>query len=290
MLGGRVAMPHQFMSGGTGFNSDLFGAENLVIDDQFASTDIRVRRELGANLKQIAAASAHRCHAKGREPLSLRPFWRLAILLNDEPENLNVLPPLDESVEDKVVVLKARPTTMPMPTRTDDERAAFAQRIATELPAFADFLLQWQIPEELRCERYGVKPYCHPDVRDALAMLAPETKLLTLIDATLFPPANSLSPSKVSLCLEMTAEGIEQNLASSSASYEARRLLTWNAACGTYLGRLAKQRPDRVRSARRAELRLWHIAHPDHPFAMDGTPPCSDLAQCESSTAPELTL
>ncbi len=66
-----------------------------------------------------------RCHAKHREPLTLTPFWRLSISVNDEPENLMVLPPIDESLGDKMILLKARRTEMPMPTGTTEERDAF---------------------------------------------------------------------------------------------------------------------------------------------------------------------
>jgi hypothetical protein len=38
----------------------------------------------------------------------LKPFWRLSITLNDEPENLLILPPLDESLGDKIMLLRAQ--------------------------------------------------------------------------------------------------------------------------------------------------------------------------------------
>ena len=43
-------------------------------------------------------------------------------------------------------------------------------------------LTQSEIPGELRCERFGVKHYHHPELLEALAESAPETKLLALID------------------------------------------------------------------------------------------------------------
>jgi hypothetical protein len=47
ILGGRSARPYQFMGGLTPFNSDLFEAEHLMIEDEQASTDIRARRNFG---------------------------------------------------------------------------------------------------------------------------------------------------------------------------------------------------------------------------------------------------
>ena len=95
LLGGRAAKPYQFMTGGTDFNSDVFEAEHLMLDDESASTEIRARRAFGAQLKQITASRDQRCHAKHRAGVILTPFWRLTISVNDEPENLMVLPPID---------------------------------------------------------------------------------------------------------------------------------------------------------------------------------------------------
>jgi hypothetical protein len=49
---------------------------------------------------------------------------------------------------------------------------------------------------------------------------------------------------------------------SSGHGYEARQVLSWANACGTYLGRLAKNRPDRVKQERSADRRSWRISRP----------------------------
>src|ERR1043166_1151649 len=71
LLGGRSAKPYQFMTDGTAFNSDLFGAEHLMVEDEAASTDLRARRHFGAYLKQITAADTQRLHGKNRNALTL---------------------------------------------------------------------------------------------------------------------------------------------------------------------------------------------------------------------------
>jgi mono/diheme cytochrome c family protein len=136
LLGGRMAKPFDFMVGATPFNAHAFTAEHLVIEDEAASSDIRTRRTFGAYLKGIAANTCQSCHAKNRQPVTLTPFWRLSIPLNDEAENLMVLPPLDESLEDKIILLRARWEAMPMPTGTDEERAAFWQVLVERTARF----------------------------------------------------------------------------------------------------------------------------------------------------------
>ena len=191
ILGGRAARPYQFMSGLTPFNSDLFEAEHLMIEDEQASTDIRARRNFGAQLKNITVVDWQRCHAKNRVAISLSPFWRLSVTVNDEPENLMVLPPIDDSIEDKLIILRASKFKMPMRTATLEQRKVFWQRLIDELPAFLDFLLQWEIPRELISERFGITHFHHPDILQAINNLAPEYRLLRLIEDELFLPGET---------------------------------------------------------------------------------------------------
>jgi hypothetical protein len=250
MLGGRSARPYQFMSGATPFNSDLFEAEHLMIEDEQASTDIRARRNFGAQLKNITVVDQQRCHAKNRVAMSLTPFWRLTISVNDEPENLMVLPPIDDSIEDKLIILRTSRFPMPMPTTTLDQRKTFWETLERELPAFVHFLVQWQIPSELQSERFGVKHFHHPEILQTIDALAPEFRLLNLINDQLFVDD-----------WEGTSEQLERVLTSDSSScqFEARRLFTFNTACGVYLGRLAKKFPERFLYDRTNAARLWTI-------------------------------
>jgi hypothetical protein len=257
LLGGRAAKPYRYMSGATSFNGDLFGAEHLMIEDECASTDIRTRREFGARIKDFTVNEVQSCHAKNRQAISLRPFWRLSVSLNDEPEDLMILPPIDESLSDKVILLRTHTHPMPMDTKTNEGRAAFWQALTAELPAFLHHLLQWEIPASMRCPRFGVKTFHHPVLLDAIDALSPELRLLSVIDAVLFKDS-SPAPGHY----ELTAEELERKLITSEMGYEARRLLHWNYACGTYLGRLATKRPFRVEHARTGDSRNWLIRPP----------------------------
>lgn len=57
--------------------------------------DFRSRRNLRSHLKQMTVNEAQRLHAKNRDAIMVKPFWRLSISLNDEPEDLHVLPTID---------------------------------------------------------------------------------------------------------------------------------------------------------------------------------------------------
>ncbi|MEA3207674.1 MAG: hypothetical protein QOE70_731 [Chthoniobacter sp.] len=260
MFGNRSAKPYQFLSGATQFNSDLFHAEHLMIEDETASFDLRVRRALGANLKGLVVNDSQRCHPKGREGLTLFPIWRVSITLNDEAESLMVLPPLDESLQDKLMLFRAYKREMPMPTETLEEWGAFSDQLIADLPGFIYYLLHtWQIPTDMTDSRYGVTHFHHPDLLAMMNVLSPETKLLELIDVRLFPPG-VIDPD----FWEGRAAQLETELTgpNSSVSYEARKLLIFNSACGQYLGRLLHLHPHRISKRISEGYVYWKIQPP----------------------------
>ena len=256
VLGGRAAKPYRYMCGATEFNGDLFAAEHLMIEDEVAFTDIRARRHFGARIKDFTVNTVQSCHGKNRQALSLKPFWRVTITLNDEPENLLILPPIDESLEDKIILLKAYKNPMPMETGTLAGRNKFMAVLMEEIPMFIHQLQRFEIPERLRSERFGIKHFQHPELLSALSDMSPEMRLLSLIDA-MMDEVNDPG------AWEGSATELEQVLFQSKFSHEARRLLDWNNATGTYLGRLAKQTPFRVRQERSNTERRWIIS-PKH--------------------------
>jgi len=166
-----------------------------MIEDETPSTDLRARRNLGANIKAFTVNEAQSCHAKGRSAITLAPLWRVSISVNDEPENLMILPPLSDSEQDsladKMIMLRAKKVVMPMPSETLEERNAFWATLMAELPAFVHYLKSWPVPEDLRHGRYGIKTWQHPKLLAALGELAPETRLLTLIDEVIFAHTDS---------------------------------------------------------------------------------------------------
>lgn len=256
LLGGRAAKPYPYMTGSTDFNSELFGAEHLMIEDEQASTDIRARRNIGARIKEFTVNEVQRCHAKGRIAVNLTPFWRLSVTVNDEPENLMVLPPLDDSLQDKLILLRAVKQEMPMSTATHTQRKEFWDKLVSELPAFIYFLENWLIPQELVCDRFGITHFHHPYLLNAIDGLAPEIRLLDLIDSEIF------SGDKVT-SWHGSAIDLEKSLTrSDSCDHEARKLFTYPTACGVYLGRLAKKKEGRVNSKVLHGQRIWTIHSP----------------------------
>jgi hypothetical protein len=259
------------MMGQTQFNSHMFGAEHLMLEDEAESVDIRSRRHFAANIKTILTGRDQNCHAKHREALILNPLWRMSLSLNDDPERLQVLPPLDTDVRDKIIVLKVLKTRMPMPTGSPAADERFWARLVSELPAFLHYLEQWQVPEGLADDRYGIAAYQHPELVEKLEQTTPELRLLEFIDGELFHnPQTVLNHARLEPW-EGSSTTLETRLVNppSKIIHEARKLLTWQNSCGTYLGRLEDSEnrhiAGRVTSRKRHGLTVWTIEPPRFP-------------------------
>ena len=139
-LGGRASNPMATWSGKTLWNDELLRSELLLIDDSEASTDIRARKSLGANFKESIYGENIKIHTRGKTAMDMRPVWRVMICCNETPENLSVIPPLEEGIEDKVILLKVSPIVTPLPAQTVEQKKAFSNALKQELPAFLAYL------------------------------------------------------------------------------------------------------------------------------------------------------
>jgi hypothetical protein len=251
LLGGRAEKPYRYLVGETSFNAELATAEHLVIGDEPASTDIRSRRRFGSNLKQFVAETMLSIHGKGRQAITLPTFRRVTISVNDEPENLMVLPPMDASLMDKISLFKCGHA------RLSEDRLVNQKRIFPELPALVAELEQWPIPKAMKDPRFGVLSYQNPELFEALSELSPETRLLSIIDEMLWKKdGKDVGPWKGS------SEMLERELRSSAFAFAVDKLLNFSSACGTYMARLATQHPQRVTFTNSRGKRTWEIWHP----------------------------
>lgn len=261
LFGGRASgKPYDYMTQRTSFNSDFVGCELLTIEDEVSLTDNKSRRAFGAKLKDLAVNPEKRLHKKFAEALTVIPLQRLLITLNDEPERLLVLPPIEPDIQDKMMLLKVSRHEMPMPTKSPEDMKAFRAALLAQFPAFVYFLQKWAIPDELVSNRYGIAHYHHPDILDDLQEQSPEEQLLDLIDEVLFARGETRNQR------EMQAKELYRalrNAESKSVQKEAENLLPSVVTCGKYLGRLATKHSDRIiMLPGRAGTRRWRILAP----------------------------
>ncbi len=255
LLGGRSAKPFRYMMGKTQFNGELFGAEHLMLEDEVGSGSQADRAKFGEAIKNFTVSTrVQSLHSKGRDAVNLPAFWRVSVTLNDEPQALLTLPPLENGIEDKIILLRGTRAPMPMPTDDGEQQAKFRETLLSELPAFLDWLLNdYEIPAEFRDSRFVVKTWHHPEIRAELEKLSPEAQLLEMIDEILWDEPKRKNWTG-------TAKALRQRLQNDTRTKsEANKLLNTNISTGMLLGNLAKKSPNRVEKLRTEKDRQWTI-------------------------------
>ena len=170
-------------------NPDTFGCELIYLDDSpVLETNYSFRKEFGERIKShvVGIGDGMRGMQQGR--INIRPWWRLVRLMNTEPDILATLPPFDEGIEDKMILLHGEKMKhgplgkeMLLPGWYDRVSA----RIKDELPAFIHFLLEeFELPEGLTDEegRYPTKSFKSEELMAEISQGSPEQYILHRID------------------------------------------------------------------------------------------------------------
>lgn len=235
-MGGRSANPHNSWFGGLPWNDDLCAAELLLLDDCQGSTDMRSRMNFAAAFKESIYAAEIQMRKRHCSSLSVRPVWRVMVCCNDSPEDLLILPPIVDGLRDKLILLKVEAISPPVDTSSPDGRELLQRMIESELPRLAHHLLSFTVPDELTDSRSGIMAWRHPDLVQAIDAMKPEARLEELLQSAFTCHLWSNLPET------LTASQIESRLLDKDSPVrdQAKMLFgTWQAACGTFCGRLA---------------------------------------------------
>jgi hypothetical protein len=235
-LGGRSANAYKYFSGQTRFNGDLVGAELLFVDDDAAAKDHGSRAAFAQFLKATLFAGSVAAEGKGANAIQCAPVQAVMISVNSDPQHLRVLPELDDTMRDKIILLKSSPS--PLPPELAGRMELIQDRLTEDLPGFlheVDNLdpTEWTNPQtgRLRC-------HWNRGLLEALESLSPERRLWELIEDELGNAFGGIEWTG-------TASQLETELTCQEAKnpVAARSVLKWSGACGVYLSRLAKH-PD----------------------------------------------
>ena len=143
-----------YLLGESKFNKELFEVGVWTVDDTVPSSDPRKQQLYSAMLKKIPANYAFQYHPKFRDQMMLPWAGRVVITCNADPESIRILPDIEMSVLDKICLFRIR-------TLERDFTNA-ASHIRAELPAFASWLGDYEIPFHCRGDvRFGVHCYHH---------------------------------------------------------------------------------------------------------------------------------
>jgi hypothetical protein len=177
----KAVNPAQSHNGDTSFNEDLSEEILHLMDDEGGRDDYAARRRFGEEIKKSVATIGKRVHGKGKKAITLDPFTRTVILLNDKLEDIRVLPPMEKGMKDKFILLKTIGSGV-----NHNDGHTYQSRMDHYMNAVSDYvgwLETWEIPGELHDpdNRYGLISYHNQEVLDALTELSNETQLRELI-------------------------------------------------------------------------------------------------------------
>jgi hypothetical protein len=160
-LGGSVNATQVLMRQSS-FNKQAGEVGLWRVDDAPTDGDPRDKRRFTQALKEHAANPTLLYHPKFRDAIELPFLGRVVITMNIDPESLALLPAMDSSFADKVMLFRLRDGFVPKFKRTTTENES---QMLAELPHFLRWILNWEIPREIVNKskpRYGVKPFHHP--------------------------------------------------------------------------------------------------------------------------------
>jgi hypothetical protein len=247
LFGGRSGDPYAYMTGGTPFNGELAQAEFWSMGDKQAKYDIRSRRAFGAAVKSMCVDSEMFIHPKGQQAFNADTFRRLMLTSNPEREHVQVFPPMDNDIRDKVMLFKCHKATM-----LHEDKLQNQKEFLEEMPNLVAYLQQESIPAKLKDPRYGVKAYQDEELREMLDVMTPERQLLEIID-------ESIDFEKETGGWRGTAEALKSDLLRGEYSNTVFSLLNWTSACGTYLDRLSRKFPERFDRKTNRGKTVWTI-------------------------------
>jgi hypothetical protein len=182
--------PIKYATGGTNFNKELAGSVFHLVDDDMTDTTLKQRKAVGNDLKKGSATTSVRLEGKFQDPINLPVTNRKVILVNDEMESLQVLPPINETLKDKILILRANQFDFPpFPPKwdgvegTDDEWQARREVLIEEAPALLHWILnEWVMPPGIKGGRYGFQVIQDDHVISSMCDVDPEEQLRELLE------------------------------------------------------------------------------------------------------------
>ena len=163
-LFGGCANASDYLSGKTSFNKDLGNFPLWAVDDTVSAASFQDQRRATELIKRGVANPNIEYHAKYADSISIPMAPRILLTLNMDPNSLSVIPSLDQSNRDKIIALRiSMDASEDFPSNADIKKI-----LDEELPYFAAFLLEYDIPKNISGNnRFGVKSYIDDMIANA---------------------------------------------------------------------------------------------------------------------------
>lgn len=159
---GGFAEANSYLISSDNFNSELFEYALWCIDDGSVASSDKIHQLFSENVKRTVANRDHRCNEKFRKAFQTPWQGRIVVTLNPDPDSLRLIPNVDVSILEKLMLFLAGERKVQF--RSQDE---MENLLARELPYFLCWLLDWTPPAhcyEGADVRFGLAPYAEPSL------------------------------------------------------------------------------------------------------------------------------
>lgn len=159
-MGGAADASH-FLNSDTNFNKELLEVGLWNVDDAVASQDPQAHLKFTEMVKRAVANPYFTFRALYKDGTRVEWHGRVLVTLNDDASSIRILPNLDSSIEDKIIVLKLAEAKREFPGWAEMDDI-----ISSELPYLLRWLVDWKPPEEMMGnKRFGMHSYIHEALR-----------------------------------------------------------------------------------------------------------------------------
>jgi hypothetical protein len=178
---GGFADASRYLLGESHFNKECGENALWCVDDAHGTQTAAKRREFAEAIKKHIANPHAPKEAKFKDSVTLPWRGRIVVTTNTDPDSLSIIPPLDATIKDKVILFKFLETAPAISL----PRHVLEPKVLAELPAFLAWLRDWSVPEyviEGASPRYGINAYHHPEILDAANEVSPHHGFAEALD------------------------------------------------------------------------------------------------------------
>lgn len=222
IMGGGTDAAGYLLAAGTGFNKQLAEVAVWNVDDGVSASNFADHKKFTEMLKKTAANPEVNYHPKYRDSVVLPWRGRVVVTCNTDASSLEILPQLDGTILDKIMLFHLSDRKPDFP-----ESKVLEAMIKAELPHFLDWLLGWVPPPEVinGTARYRVTSYHHSELVRTSREKSPEQNFADLIELwadqkrTMEPGVREWRGNPTRLLQEM----LNSDLQALARSYDPRR-------------------------------------------------------------------
>jgi len=153
-VGGHVDAS-SYLLGEEKFTSHVVSSPVMSVDDTVPASDSRRHTRYSAMIKKITANRYQTYEEKFQKAGQVLWMGRVIVSCNLDPESVKLLPNVELSLLDKVMLFRCKDSGLTFPSAEEIDKT-----ISAELPYLCRYLLDWEIPKQ--CEgdaRFGCKAY-----------------------------------------------------------------------------------------------------------------------------------